>query len=91
MEWKTIDYMKDEMNALALANNTDFTEEQKEEWIHDYGNKFEIISGMGKGIYVINLDANNAKSFQTKIEIVQSGAYSLALSVVSYLLFVTAL
>ena len=56
---------------------------------HDYATEYTIISGMGKGVYVINLDSSNSVNFQTKISVV-SGAINIGLSFVSFMLFALA-
>ena len=59
MQWKTFKLLEAQLNA-------EFPGVDQHE-LHETQKNFDIISGMGKGVYIINLDTNNDISFQTKI------------------------
>ena len=50
---------------------------------HDAAKKFDVISGTGKGIYVINLSGDDSLTFDTKI--VRTGASRLCVGILSLL------
>lgn len=77
LQWKTITYMEEEMEKLHGDDD---------EHSHEYATKYSIISGMGRGVYVINLDFDKDVSFQTKIT-VESGAARITYAFISLLVF----
>ena len=51
MQWKTIQYMENLMKAESEAAGSSDDDHK-----HDSQSEYTIISGMGKGVYVMNLD-----------------------------------
>ena len=85
MQWKTVTYMDNYMNELAIENGA-VTEEEIQTFIYDYGIKYDLISGMGTAVYVVNLDPVNPGNFHTKIT-VASKAVNLAATLISLVVF----
>ena len=86
MQWKTITFMEEQIEAEMAAQGLDHDDE---EHMHDSQKKYTIISGMGKAVYVMNLDMQNPVSFNTKITVESSG-FRLGLSALSLLLLIFA-
>ena len=55
MQWNTFSFLE----AKLQAEFPDLSEDE----LHHTQKNFEIISGMGKGVYIINLDTNNDIAF----------------------------
>ena len=53
MQWKTITYMEEQIEAEMAAQGLEHDDENH---MHDSQKKYTIISGMGKAVYVMNLD-----------------------------------